>query len=145
MLGVLGTSGWYLLETAILGPLARFFHPVAWDGASGAIDGRSWNLLLLGSDNDNKYVFPNLLTQVLMVVHVDPFNKSVSLVSIPRDSWVPVPGQVGMHKLDQAFFLGSLPHHSFDDGVRMARATIEQDYGIPIDRYAWVGLVVSPG
>lgn len=140
VLGALGASGWYFLETAVIGPLSQFFHPVAWEGAGGAIDGRAWNLLLLGSDNDSKYAFPELLTQVLMVVHVDPLNKKVSLVSIPRDSWVPVPGQTGRYKLDQAFFLGSQPHHSFDDGVRLARTTIEQDYGIPIDRYAWVGL-----
>ncbi|MGH2478766.1 MAG: LCP family protein, partial [Ktedonobacteraceae bacterium] len=77
---------------------------------------------------------------VVMVARVDPLNKRVSLVSIPRDSWVPVPVQAGKSKLDQAFFLGATPHRSFDDGVRLARATIEQNYGIPIDRYAWVGL-----
>ena len=45
-----------------------------------------------------------------------------------------------MHKIDQAFFLGAVRHNSFDDGVRSARQTVEQDYGITIDRYAWVGL-----
>ena len=45
-----------------------------------------------------------------------------------------------MHKIDQAFFLGAVRQNSFDDGVRLARETVEQDYGITIDRYAWVGL-----
>lgn len=137
LLGGLFFSGWYALQNVVLGPLAQFFHPI---GGGGPINGRTWNLLILGSDNDNKYVFPDLLTQVVMIAHIDPLNKHVSLVSIPRDSWVPVPGQDGMHKLDQAFLLGASPHHNFDDGVRLMRATIEQDYGIPIDRYAWVGL-----
>ncbi len=137
LLGGLVLSSCYVLETAILGPLAQFFHPI---GTGGSIDGRAWNLLLLGSDNDQKYVFPDLLTQVVMVAHVDPVQKRVSLVSIPRDSWLPVPGHTGMYKLDQAFFLGATPHRSFDEGARLARATIEQDYGIPIDRYIWVGL-----
>lgn len=132
-------SGAYLIKTQVLEPLGQFFHPLNGD-TGGAIDGHAWNLLLLGSDNDQKFVFPDLLTQVMMVIHVDPFNKNVAMVSIPRDSWVPVPGQAGMHKIDQAFYLGSGPHHSFDDGVRLARSTIEQDYGIHIDRYAWVGL-----
>lgn len=132
-------SGAYLIKTEVLGPLGQFFHPLAGD-ADGSIDGHAWNLLLLGSDNDQKFVFPDLLTQVMMVIHVDPFARSVAMVSIPRDSWVPVPGQADMHKIDQAFYLGSGPSHSFDDGVRLARATIEQDYGIHIDRYAWVGL-----
>lgn len=130
--------GLYLTETNILAPLAHFFHPI--DGESdGSINGRAWNLLLLGSDNDQKFVFPDLLTQVMMVIRVDPLTDSVSMVSIPRDSWVSVPGQ-GMHKIDQAFFLGATQHHNFDDGVRVARATVEQDYGVTIDRYAWIGL-----
>src|SRR5207245_4355514 len=63
--------------------------------------------LLLRSDNDNKYSFPTLLTQVIMIVHVDPDNNSVYMVSIPRDSWVYVPLNGGMHKIDQAFLFGA--------------------------------------
>lgn len=139
VLGGLVVSGLYALETTVLAPLAQFFHPLDGD-SDGAIDGRAWNLLLLGSDNDRKFVFPAVLTQVMMVVHVDPLNKRVFMLSIPRDSWVAVPGQAGMHKIDQAFYMGAAARHSFDDGVRLARATIEQDYGISIDRYAWIGL-----
>lgn len=137
LLGGLVLSSCYVLETAILGPLAQFFHPI---GTEGSIDGRAWNLLVLGSDNDQKYTFPVLLTQVVMIAHIDPSHKRVSLVSLPRDSWLPVPGHTDKSKLDQAFFLGAMQRRSFDDGVRLARATIEQDYGIPIDRYIWVGL-----
>ena len=105
-----------------------------------AVTGRSWNILLLGSDNDQKYNFPDILTQVMMVVHIDTVRNTVTMVSIPRDSWVNVPEIGGMHKIDQAFYLGALQHNNFNDGVRVARETVEQDYGITIDRYAWVGL-----
>src|SRR5947209_10410856 len=137
--------GYSFIESTIPAPLLNFFHPVGRGNNEpppddSAITGRPWNILLLGSDNDNKYNFPALLTQVMMVVHVDPDNNSVYLVSIPRDSWVYVPENGSMHKIDQAFFLGSVKHNSFDDGVRSARSTVEQDYGITIDRYAWVGL-----
>src|SRR5579864_6259438 len=126
-------------------PLSKIFRLVSRSGYEpppddSAITGRPWNILLLGSDNDNKYSFPALLTQVMMVVHIDPDNNSVYMVSIPRDSWVYVPENGSMHKIDQAFFLGAVHHNSFDDGVRLARETVEQDYGISIDRYAWVGL-----
>lgn len=104
------------------------------------IKGRSWNILLLGSDNDNKYVYPAVLTQVMMVIHIDTVDNTVSLVSIPRDSWVNVPNVGGMHKIDQAFLLGVNQNNSFDSGVQLARLTIERDYGITIDRYGWVGL-----
>ncbi len=142
-------SAYTYIQNNILAPLASFVHQVSRGSDEpqtlpapdfGSISGRSWNILLLGSDNDNKFNFPALLTQVMMVVHVDPDNNSVTLVSIPRDSWVHVPEVGGMHKIDQAFFLGATQHNSFDDGVRLARATVEQDYGITIDRYAWVGL-----
>jgi polyisoprenyl-teichoic acid--peptidoglycan teichoic acid transferase len=127
-------------------PLSQFIHPVSRGAdeppalSDGAIMGQAWNILLLGSDNDGKYSFPALLTQVMMVVHVDPYNNRVALISIPRDSWVSVPQIGGMHKIDQAFFLGASQKNSFDDGVRIARLTVESDYGITIDRYAWVGL-----
>jgi LCP family protein required for cell wall assembly len=143
LMGGIFTCG-YLYEQKVQQPISQFIHPVSQDSNAGgsydAIDGRSWNLLLLGSDNDGKYSFPALLTQVMMVVHVDTANKSAYMVSIPRDSWVSIPQIGGMHKIDQAFFLGATQHNSFDDGVRIARLTIEQDYGISIDRYGWVGL-----
>jgi LCP family protein required for cell wall assembly len=141
--------GYYYFQTRIQEPLSHFVHPVSrgrneptalptTDGSD--VTSHVWNILLLGSDNDGKYNFPALLTQVMMVVHIDPLKNQVYLVSIPRDSWVYIPQVGGMHKIDQAFFLGATQHNSFDDGVRLARLTIEQDYGITIDRYAWVGL-----
>jgi len=143
--GVIAYSYSYFVNN-IKDPLSKIFHPVSRSGNEppppddSAITGRPWNILLLGSDNDNKYSFPALLTQVMMVVHIDPANNSVYMVSIPRDSWVYVPERGSMHKIDQAFFLGAVRQNSFDDGVRLARETVEQDYGITIDRYAWVGL-----
>lgn len=128
-------------------PLSQFVHQVGRSSGEpnisqydGSISGRSWNILLMGSDNDGKYSFPALLTQVMMVVHVDTVNNSVYLVSIPRDSWVNIPDRSQMHKLDQAFLLGATNGNSFDNGVRLARLTVEKDYGLTIDRYAWVGL-----
>ena len=137
--------GYSYFESTIQAPLANFFHPVSRGNNEpapdySAITGRPWNILLMGSDNDNKYNFPALLTQVMMVVHVDPDNNSVYMVSIPRDSWVYMSLNGEMHKIDQAFLFGASPHNNFDDGVRAARQTVEQDYGITIDRYAWVGL-----
>jgi LCP family protein required for cell wall assembly len=142
-----GVLGFAYVNTTLLTPVTKFIHPVSrgkdepvLNGDTSSVTGRTWNILLLGSDNDSKFNFPALLTQVMMIVHIDPAHHSVSLVSIPRDSWVYVPEVGGMHKIDQAFFLGAIQHNNFDDGVRLARLTVEKDYGITIDRYAWVGL-----
>jgi len=143
--------GYYYFNTKIQAPLRKIYHSVSREKDEPTtiinatpdtriVTGRSWNILLLGSDNDKKYVFPAVLTQVMMVIHIDTVKNSVYIVSIPRDSWVYVPEIGSMHKIDQAFAFAANQNHSYDDGVREARLTIEKDYGIPIDRYAWVGL-----
>jgi LCP family protein required for cell wall assembly len=148
LLGCGALTAGYLYYRANLQPaLQNFTRPVSRSDnepplpeSYQSIQGRAWNILLLGSDNDAKFTFPNVLTQVMMVVRVDTVNNSISMVSIPRDSWVTISEVGGMHKIDQAFLLGSQKDQGFEGGVRLARQTIEQDYGIPIDRYAWVGL-----
>jgi len=152
VLDITGTAyGYYYFNSNIQEPFNKIFHPVSRGTdesdasipvapASGIITGRSWNILLLGSDDDGKYTFPSVLTQVIMIIHIDTVNNSVYMVSIPRDSWVYLPNIGGMHKIDQAFEFAANQNQNFDDGVREARLTIEQDYGIPIDRYAWIGL-----
>ncbi|GLV58645.1 hypothetical protein KDH_54750 [Dictyobacter sp. S3.2.2.5] len=148
------SAAYYYYKTTIQKPLNQIIRPVTrskqettplptsttTNGSSDLVMGKSWNILLLGSDNDQKYIFPNVLTQVMMVVHIDTVKNTVTMVSIPRDSWVSVPDGMGMHKIDQAFSLGVQESGKFEDGVRLARQTVEQDYGIHIDRYAWVGL-----
>jgi LCP family protein required for cell wall assembly len=93
------------------------------------LSGPRINILLLGSDTDQKFQ-GSYIAQTDIVVTIDPATKSVGMLSIPRDFYINVPGY-GMHKLDEAYGLG---------GVDLSRATIEQDFGIPINYYAWVGL-----
>ncbi len=99
---------------------------------SGAdiLSGPRINILLLGSDTDEKFSSGAYLAQSDIVVTIDPASRKVGMLSIPRDFWISVPGS-GMHKLDEAFGLG---------GVALSRLTIYQDFGIPINYYAWVGL-----
>src|SRR5450755_131678 len=101
--------GYYFYYTNVQAPLGKFIHPVSRGAdepnnntipSDSNVAGKVWNILLLGSDNDAKYSFPALLTQVMMVVHVDTINNTVSMLSIPRDSWVTVPEVGGMHKID---------------------------------------------
>jgi LCP family protein required for cell wall assembly len=96
---------------------------------NGILTGPRVNILLLGSDTDQKFQ-GSYIAQTDIVVTIDPSSKTVGMLSIPRDFFIPVPGY-GMHKLDEAYGLG---------GVALSRQTIEQDFGIPINYYAWVGL-----
>ncbi|GCE47471.1 LytR family transcriptional attenuator [Thermosporothrix hazakensis] len=145
---ILGVGYWYYYQN-IHDPLTKFYRPITKNKPGqqqtpepqlSSIQGRAWNLLLLGSDNDRKYTFPAVLTQVMMVVRIDPIQNKVTMLSIPRDSWVPIPNDYGMHKIDQAFLLGANQNNSFEDGVALAQQTVEKNYGIKIDRYGWIGL-----
>jgi polyisoprenyl-teichoic acid--peptidoglycan teichoic acid transferase len=100
--------------------------PTVQTSSSG---GKLTNILLLGSDTDAKFVGV-YDTQIMIVVSIDQQRKQVSMLSIPRDLWVPIPGW-GMGKIGTAYH---------DGGLALTRQTIEQNLGLPIDYYAWVGL-----
>jgi LCP family protein required for cell wall assembly len=98
-------------------------------GTASNADQNRINILLLGSDTDEKFQ-GQPLAQTDIVVTIDPTAKTVGMLSIPRDFFLNVPGY-GMHKLDEAYSLG---------GVALSCQTLEQDFGIPLNYYAWVGL-----
>jgi LCP family protein required for cell wall assembly len=97
--------------------------------------GKYINILAMGSDNDGKggnNLAP--LTQTMIIVSINTQNNSVNIISIPRDSWVNIPGY-GMGKIDEA-------SDKLDGtaGLELAIQTVEADYNIKINHYAWVGL-----
>lgn len=96
------------------------------------------NFLLLGSDTDQKKQESAPLTQSMIIVSVDSVDNSVSVLSIPRDFWVPIPGH-GDGKIMLAFKYG-YQTGGFPGGVDLARRVVQQQFGVPIDYYAWVGL-----
>jgi LCP family protein required for cell wall assembly len=70
-------------------------------------------------------------SDTLMVVHVAADHRSVSVVSLPRDSWVDIPGH-GMNKINAAFGLG---------GPKLMVRTVEQNTGLVINDYAEVNFL----
>ena len=93
-----------------------------------AAPGAPFTVLLLGSDDDGKNASP--LTQSMILVRVDPVSKHVTMLSIPRDLWVPL-SVGGSAKIDAAYAYG---------GPAAAIATVERNFHVHIDEYAWVGL-----
>ena len=100
------------------------------------------NFLILGSDNDQKFAsYQHPLTQVVIVASLDNTSHKITLLSISRDLWVRIPGykyntapdgsgSVGWAKIDVA------SKNGFDSSA----CTVENDFGIPIDHWIWVGL-----
>jgi LCP family protein required for cell wall assembly len=64
-----------------------------------------------------------------MIVHVDPEENYLSVLSLPRDLRVDVPGH-GMGKLNTAFAYG---------GAALAIRTIKQTTGVDVDHYLEIG------
>ncbi|MHB1613585.1 MAG: LCP family protein [Actinomycetes bacterium] len=64
-------------------------------------------------------------SDVTMLAHLDPATGSVSLLSIPRDLFLPVPGTNHQQRVDDALNVG--PQALVD--------TIQQDLGIPINHF----------
>jgi LCP family protein required for cell wall assembly len=70
-------------------------------------------------------------TDTLMVVHVPADHREVEVVSLPRDSWVSVPGH-GMNKINAALGLG---------GPQLMVNTVEQSTGLQINDYVEVNFL----
>ena len=68
-------------------------------------------------------------TDTIMLMHL-PLRGKPTLVSIPRDSYVPVPGY-GYDKINAAFSIG---------GPQLLVETVEHNTGLHVDRYAEIGM-----
>jgi LCP family protein required for cell wall assembly len=64
-------------------------------------------------------------SDVIMILHLNPSQKTVSLLSIPRDLFVPNARTTGANKIDAALY----------QGPSQLVAAIEEDFGIPIQHY----------
>lgn len=89
-----------------------------------------FTVLLLGSDNDAKFQGDAVLTQSMILVRVVPTTHQVTMLSIPRDLYVPLPNGT-TDKIDKAYLQG---------GPGAAVRTVETDFGVHIDHYVWIGL-----
>ncbi len=90
-----------------------------------------FTVLLLGSDDDSKFSADHVLTQSMILVRIRPATKTVTMLSIPRDLYVPL-STGGTGKIDGAYSYG---------GAGAAIATVERDFGVHVDDYIWVGLL----
>jgi LCP family protein required for cell wall assembly len=66
----------------------------------------------------------------MILMRVDPSTKQATMLSIPRDLWVPIPNQ-GMGKISTAYQLG---------GSKAAIAAVESNFKVHVDDYVWIGL-----
>lgn len=106
--------------------------PPAWDGASRI------NILIIGLDYRDWVAGEGApRSDTMIVLTVDPLAKTAGILSIPRDLWVNIPGSFGYSRINTAYSSGEgakLP----GGGPELARKTVEQLLGVPIQYYAQV-------
>ncbi|SDS51053.1 cell envelope-related function transcriptional attenuator common domain-containing protein [Actinopolymorpha singaporensis] len=112
------------------------YEPAAERPANGS----GTNFLLVGSDSRQGLTAEqrNALgtgraagqrTDTIMILHVPSLAGSPTLVSLPRDSYVPVPGH-GRNKINAAFSIG---------GPKLLTETVENATGLRMDSYVEIG------
>ncbi|MEJ6549707.1 LCP family protein [Corynebacterium sp. USCH3] len=111
-----------------------------YEGRIGNTAGSNW--LLVGSDSragmseedGERYAAGDLSeggarTDTIIVVHVPSFGGKPTMVSIPRDSYVSIPGY-GEDKINSAFSFG---------GPQLLQQTVEGATGLRMDHYMEIG------
>jgi LCP family protein required for cell wall assembly len=106
-------------------------------GATQGADQGTENILLVGSTDrcalKTQYIGYGICSEgvnginsdVVMILHLNPNTKDVSILSIPRDLFIPNARKEGANKIDAALF----------EGPTQLVAAIQDDFGIPIQHY----------
>jgi LCP family protein required for cell wall assembly len=111
-----------------LGQPAASIEP--WDGT------KRINVLFMGLDYRDWEAGEIPRTDTMILLTLDPVNKTAGMLSIPRDMWVTIPGY-DHYKINTGYYLGEankLP----GGGPQLAMQTVEEFLGVPIDYYAQV-------
>lgn len=101
---------------------------------AAASDNRT-NIMMMGIDRRPGEAFVSR-TDSIMVASIDPDTDSISILSIPRDLYVVIPGH-GKDRINTAFVYGAAGGN-YAGGAALARQTIEYNLGIPIDHFVLV-------
>ncbi|MBK6328622.1 MAG: LCP family protein [Chloroflexi bacterium] len=93
------------------------------------------NILLMGIDRRPGEAFVSR-TDSIMIVSVDPATETVSILSIPRDLYVVIPGR-GRDRINTAFVYGSSGNDP-ESGASLSMQTVAYNLGVPVDHYILV-------
>ena len=115
-------------------PFLEFLNNVSPDKLKGEGDGRI-NILLLGNGGDNHP--GGQLTDTILVASIDPNNKKIAMLSIPRDLYVE-PGEKGEYggmKINQVYYTGEENKEATGGGPELMKATVSDVLDLPIHYY----------
>ncbi|XRQ11841.1 LCP family protein [Actinomadura welshii] len=119
-------GGLYLLQRTYDDEVNRLSGAMPAEAGRPSSTGRGENWLLIGSDRRADIPSMGARADTIMLVHLSGDGERVSVIAIPRDGWVPVPGH-GTTKINAAFAHG---------GPALLIRTVEQLTDVRVDHYA---------
>jgi LCP family protein required for cell wall assembly len=140
--------GWFAYRT-----FGSSLTTVAGLPGSSSAASADQNILLVGDDHRPTNASPEVLaelstgedggavnTDTMMVLHLPAGGGRATVVSLPRDSWVDIPG-VGKGKLNSAFADGVAGDGGDAGGMQLLIRTVQQLTGLHIDHFVRVSLL----
>jgi len=104
-------------------------------------------MVVLGIGADSGVDYRYGLADVMRVARVDFVNAKVSVLSLPRDLWVEIPGiedhNITHGKLNQAYFYGGSGMGYYDgpgEGPGLLARTLDHNFGLRVDHYGAVNM-----
>lgn len=91
------------------------------------------NILLMGTDARPEDTKP-ARTDTMMLLSLTPRDQTVGILSLPRDLWVPIPGQNMTSKINMAYVIGENGNYP-GGGAYLAMDTVSSFIGRPVDYY----------
>lgn len=105
-------------------------------------DPRQIQILLLGIDQRSATDDPGpFRTDTMMLININPVQKSVGVLSLPRDLWVEIP-DFGGARINQANFIGDGNAYPGGGGPALAMETVAANFGVRVDKYLLVNFDV---
>ncbi|HFC12662.1 MAG TPA: hypothetical protein ENJ56_07445 [Anaerolineae bacterium] len=93
-------------------------------------------ILLMGLDRRPNETYPTR-TDTMILLSLDPETNQASMLSIPRDLYVDIPG-IGRERINAAYVLGALRNGGEAAGAQLAMDTVERNLGVHVDHYVLV-------
>jgi len=142
--------GIFLWKTflSILVPSSPTIQNTSENGPSEPAKPTSWSVAILGYGGNGHA--GGLLTDTIIIAHVQPDKKTITLITLPRDLWVHFPtsssGETGW-KLNAAYAIGSddkgypnkpEAYTGEQGGGALAKYALQKVVGFPIDSFVAV-------
>lgn len=107
------------------------------DGSSIALepwDGESrFTMILVGLDRRPGQTGLTYRTDTMMLLSIDPVSNSIGVLSLPRDTYVVIPGYASRQRINSAMVLGELEQSGY--GPELMRDTVSRNFGIRVHDY----------